>query len=152
MFGRKSAISFLDKNQPFHFRTKFSHYIFGQKSAIFQRCATLGLRRARVRRKFFCIIIFSDLNCINLDWNIILFLWKYNNSNVPTLRIQINLRHTFTNFRIFFQPCPLISQCAPGFSNPNQKVHGLFHFHIADMYKTDQNHLKKPSVIWLPKQ
>ena len=43
------------------------------------------------------------------------------------------------------------SQCAPGFSNPNQKVHGLFHFYIAGIHKTDQNQLKKPSVIRLPK-
>ena len=43
------------------------------------------------------------------------------------------------------------SQCVPGFSNPNQKVHELFHFYIAVMYKTDQNQLKKKSVIRLPK-
>ena len=44
------------------------------------------------------------------------------------------------------------SQCAPGFSNPNQKFHGLFHFYIVGIYKTDQNQLKKPSVIRFPKQ
>ena len=33
----------------------------------------------------------------------------------------------------------LSPQCAPGFSNPNQKVHGIFHFCIAGMYKKDQN-------------
>ena len=43
------------------------------------------------------------------------------------------------------------SQCAPAFFNPNQKVHGLFHFYNADMHKTVQNQLKKPSVIGLPK-
>ena len=43
------------------------------------------------------------------------------------------------------------SQCAPGFSNPNQKVHGLFHFYIAGIYETDQNQLKKTSVIRFPK-
>ena len=32
-----------------------------------------------------------------------------------------------------------ISQCAPGFPNQNQKVHGIFHFYIVGMYKTDQN-------------
>ena len=42
-------------------------------------------------------------------------------------------------------------QCAPGFFNPNQKVHGLFHFYNADMHKTVKNQLKKPSVIGLPK-
>ena len=31
------------------------------------------------------------------------------------------------------------SQCAPGFSNPNQKVHGIFHFYVASIYKTNQN-------------
>ena len=31
----------------------------------------------------------------------------------------------------------------PGFSNPNQKVHGLFHFYNAGIYKKDQNQLKK---------
>ena len=35
------------------------------------------------------------------------------------------------------------SQCAPGFFNPNQKGHGLFHFYIAVICKTDQNQLKK---------
>ena len=44
-----------------------------------------------------------------------------------------------------------LSQGAPGFFNPNQKVHGLFHFYNADMHKTVQNQLKKPSVIGLPK-
>ena len=43
------------------------------------------------------------------------------------------------------------TQCAPGFSFPTQKVHGIFHFNIAGMYKTDQNQLKKTSVIRLPK-
>ena len=43
------------------------------------------------------------------------------------------------------------TQCVPGFSNPDQKVHGLFHFYIAGIYKTDQNQLKKPSVIRFPK-
>ena len=43
------------------------------------------------------------------------------------------------------------TQCAPGIFNPNQKVHGLFHFYNADMHKTVQNQLKKPSVIGLPK-
>ena len=33
----------------------------------------------------------------------------------------------------------ITSQCAPGFPNPNQKVHGIFHFYIAGMYKKDQN-------------
>ena len=43
------------------------------------------------------------------------------------------------------------AQCAPGFFNPNQKVHGLFHFYNAVVYKTVENQLKKPSVIGLPK-
>ena len=43
------------------------------------------------------------------------------------------------------------TQCAPGVFNPNQKVHGLFHFYNAVMHKTVQNQLKKPSVIGLPK-
>ena len=43
------------------------------------------------------------------------------------------------------------AQCAPGFSNPNQKVNGLFHFYIVVMHKKDQNQLKKTSVIRLPK-
>ena len=43
------------------------------------------------------------------------------------------------------------SQCAPGFFNPNKKVHGLFHFYNAIVYKIVQNQLKKPSVIGLPK-
>ena len=43
------------------------------------------------------------------------------------------------------------SQRAPSFSNPNQKVHRLFHFYNADMHKTVKNQLKKPSVIGLPK-
>ena len=38
-----------------------------------------------------------------------------------------------------FLVTPYCSQCVPGFSNPNQKVHGIFHFYIAGMYKTDQN-------------
>ena len=29
------------------------------------------------------------------------------------------------------------AQCAPVFYNPTQKVHGLYHFYIAVMYKTD---------------
>ena len=44
------------------------------------------------------------------------------------------------------------AQCAPGFFNPNQKVHGLFHFYKAFIYETIQNQLKKPSDIGLPKQ
>ena len=43
------------------------------------------------------------------------------------------------------------SQCAPAFSNPDQKVHGHFHFYIVVMYKKIQNQLKKTSVIGLPK-
>ena len=38
-------------------------------------------------------------------------------------------------------------QCAPSFSNPNQKVHELFHFY----YVTVPNQLKKTSVIGLSK-
>ena len=45
-----------------------------------------------------------------------------------------------------------ISQCAPGFFNPNQKVHGLYHFYKAVIYKRIQDQLKKPSDIGLPKQ
>ena len=30
-----------------------------------------------------------------------------------------------------------IAQCAPVFSNPKQKVHGIFHFYVAGMSKTD---------------
>ena len=44
------------------------------------------------------------------------------------------------------------TQCIPGFFNPNQKVHGLFHFYKAFLYETIQNQLKKPSDIGLPKQ
>ena len=44
-----------------------------------------------------------------------------------------------------------IAQCVPGFFNPNKKVHGLFHFYNAILYKIVQNQLKKPSVIGLPK-
>ena len=44
------------------------------------------------------------------------------------------------------------TQCVRAFSNPIQKVHGLFHFYIAGIPKTDQNQLKKPSAIRLPKQ
>ena len=43
------------------------------------------------------------------------------------------------------------SQSPPAFSNPNQKVRGLFHFYIAGIYGTDQNQLKKTSVIRFPK-
>ena len=32
-----------------------------------------------------------------------------------------------------------LSQCAPGFSNQNQKVHENFHFDNAGIYKTDHN-------------
>ena len=44
----------------------------------------------------------------------------------------------------------LCSQCDPDFSNQNQRVHGLFHFYVAGIYKKDQNELKKASVIRLP--
>ena len=44
-----------------------------------------------------------------------------------------------------------LSQCAPGFSNPNQKVHGLFHFYYTSIRITVPNQLKKTSVIGLPK-
>ena len=43
------------------------------------------------------------------------------------------------------------SQCAPGFFNLNQKVHGLFDFYNAVIYIKVKNQLKKPSVIGLPK-
>ena len=43
------------------------------------------------------------------------------------------------------------TQCAPGFFNPNQKFHGLFHFYNADMHKNVKDQLKKPSIIGLPK-
>ena len=49
------------------------------------------------------------------------------------------------------QIVPSYTQCAPGFSNLNQKVHGLFHFYNADMHKRVKNQLKNPSVIGLPK-
>ena len=42
-------------------------------------------------------------------------------------------------------------QCAPAFSNPDQKVHGFFDFYIVVMYTTIQNQLKKTSIIGLPK-
>ena len=35
--------------------------------------------------------------------------------------------------------CYYYTQCAPGFSNPNQKVHGTFHFYVEGLYKKDQN-------------
>ena len=41
------------------------------------------------------------------------------------------------------------SQCAPGFSNPNQKAHELFHFYIAGINKKDNNQLKKQLIIRL---
>ena len=41
------------------------------------------------------------------------------------------------------------SWCAPGFYNPD--LFGLCHFYVAVMYKTNQNQLKKPSVIRLLK-
>ena len=44
---------------------------------------------------------------------------------------------------------PNASQCFPGFSNPNQKVHGLFHFYIAGICKTDQN--EKTICHWASK-
>ena len=44
------------------------------------------------------------------------------------------------------------AQCAPGFFNPNQKVHGLFHFYKAFIYETIKNQLKKSSDIGLPNQ
>ena len=47
--------------------------------------------------------------------------------------------------------CYFYTQCAPGFFNPNQKVHGIFHFYVEGLYKTDQNQFEKPSVIRLPK-
>ena len=43
------------------------------------------------------------------------------------------------------------TQCAPGFLNLIQKVHGLFDFYNAVKYIKVQNQLKKPSVIGLPK-
>ena len=45
-----------------------------------------------------------------------------------------------------------ITQRPPGFSNPNKKVHGIFHSYIADICKTDQNQLEKTSVIRFPKE
>ena len=42
-------------------------------------------------------------------------------------------------------------QCAPAFSNTDQKVYGLFHFYVVGMYEIIQNQLKKISVIGLPK-
>ena len=51
----------------------------------------------------------------------------------------------------YLSPKYLPAQCAPGFFNPNKKVHGLFHFYNAILYKIVQNQLKKPSVIGLPK-
>ena len=43
------------------------------------------------------------------------------------------------------------TQCTPTFSNPDQKVHGVFHFYIAVICKKIQNPLKKTSVIRLQK-
>ena len=39
------------------------------------------------------------------------------------------------------------TQCVPGFFNQNQKVHGLFHFYIAGIHKTDQTWGKIPNGI-----
>ena len=39
-----------------------------------------------------------------------------------------------SGFRMRSEHPDAASQCAPGFSNPNQKVHGLlFYFYIADI-------------------
>ena len=39
------------------------------------------------------------------------------------------------------------TQCAPAFSNPDQKVHGLSHFYIVVMYKTIKNQFKKHLLL-----
>ena len=40
-----------------------------------------------------------------------------------------------SGFRMRSEHPDAASQCAPGFFNPNQNVHGLlFHFYIADIY------------------
>ena len=44
-----------------------------------------------------------------------------------------------------------MSHCAPGFYNPKQKFHWLYHCCSAVIYKTGQHQLNKTSVIWLPK-
>ena len=61
------------------------------------------------------------------------------------------LPHVYRDYAIFKTTSTYSPQCVPGFSNPNQKVHGLFHFYIAFRCKTDQNQLKKTSVIRFPK-
>ena len=52
---------------------------------------------------------------------------------------------------IFCRTSISISQCAPGFSNSNQKVHELFHFYDTVVHITVPNQLKKTSVIGLSK-
>ena len=42
------------------------------------------------------------------------------------------------------------AHCAPGFSNPNQKVHGIFHFYIAGMYRIDQQVCPVETPRWKP--
>ena len=44
------------------------------------------------------------------------------------------------------------TQCAPGFFNPNKKVHELFHFHNVVIHKAIQNQPRKLSDIGLPKE
>ena len=73
------------------------------------------------------------------------------NFSYAVLATTAILSHKRAVLRELYRPLCHYSQCAPCFSNPNQKVHGLFHFYITSIYKTDQNQLKKPSVIRVPK-
>ena len=48
--------------------------------------------------------------------------------------------------------CSTYPQCAPGFFNPNKKVHELFHFYNVVKLKAVQNQPRKLSDIRLPKE
>ena len=59
----------------------------------------------------------------------------FSKNGLNTIESKVNMISILPSLVVFNHS----TQCASGFSNPNQKVHGIFHFYIVGMYKTDQN-------------
>ena len=70
-------------------------------------------------------------HCDSQDYLTFVKVW-FTLSNTLTLLCKLP-----KSFVLFWYYCNS-TQCVPGFSNPNQKVHGLFHFYVLGICKTDQ--------------
>ena len=109
------------------------------------------------------------MNCIRFTWieitpkTLYYIVWMISTTLDRTLKwlknwtmatvvlsISGHLKFLYYSIWLFQEPKSYVTVCS-WFFQP-KVVRGLFHFYIGGLYKKDQNQLKKPSIIRLPKQ